>query len=62
MFKHNVDGALFVDAHEAGLGTILRENKGEMVLAASIKECPMQNLKTIETLAILQLLQLCRHI
>lgn len=38
VFKLNVDGVLFIDLQEVGMDIILRDNKGEVILAASLRE------------------------
>lgn len=44
------------------MGAIVRDSKGEMILAASIKEQVLQDPKIVECLAILRGLQLCFHL
>lgn len=58
-FKLNIDGALFFDSQEAGIGVILRDCKNEILMAASIKEMTLFQLEIIECLAICRGLQQC---
>lgn len=58
-FKLNVNGAIFFNLQKAGIGAILRDNKGEPIMATSIKGEALFNPETIEGLAILRGLQLC---
>ncbi|XP_042965942.1 uncharacterized protein LOC122299620 [Carya illinoinensis] len=57
--KLNVDGALFFDQKKAGIGAVLRDGRGEVILAASKMECYIEEPETIELVAILRGLQLC---
>lgn len=50
------------DSQEAGIAVILRNSMGEVIMAATIKENMVQQLKIIEFLAILRGLQLCLHL
>ncbi|XP_035551132.1 uncharacterized protein LOC118349700 [Juglans regia] len=59
--KLNVDGALFFDQQRAGVGALLRDEKGDVLLTACKKEMTVNNLLEIELLAILRGLQLCLH-
>lgn len=54
MFKFNIDGALFTDFQVASVGAILRDFQGYVLLATSIKELGIQDLETIEMLAVLR--------
>lgn len=58
-FKLNIDGALFFDCQEARIGAILCNDRGEVIMAATIKEKALFQPKTIECLAILRGLQQC---
>lgn len=58
-FKLNTDGALFFDRKEAGIGVILRDGRGDLMMAMCKKEVEIVQNKTIECLAILQGLQFC---
>lgn len=49
--KLNVDGAMFFDHHKARIGAILRDNKGEIVMAASKVENEVNDPESIELLA-----------
>lgn len=42
-FKVNVDGVLFLDYKAVGIGVILRDSSGEVLLASTIHEKQMQN-------------------
>ncbi|XP_042950144.1 uncharacterized protein LOC122282259 [Carya illinoinensis] len=57
--KLNIDGALFFDQKKAGIGAVLRDGRGEVILAASKMECYIEEPETIELVAILRGLQLC---
>lgn len=58
-FKLNIDGAIFANLQVNGMGAIMCDRKGEMLLVvSSIKEKVFQDLKTVECLAILRGLQL----
>lgn len=61
-FKLNVDGALFFDLQEAGVGVILRDSKGDEIMAASLLENEVSNLESIESLATLRGLQPSMHL
>lgn len=58
-FKLNIDGALFHNLQEVGLGAIVRNCKVDTTMAASIREENIQSLQIIESLAILRVIQLC---
>lgn len=60
--KLNVDGAIFFNPQKVGIGAIFRDNKGDIIMAASLIENKVPNLETIETLAIPRGLQLCAHL
>lgn len=60
--KLNVDGVLFFCLQVIGIGAILRDSKGDLLLAASIKECGIQDPKTIELVTLLRGLQVCIHL
>ncbi|XP_042962388.1 uncharacterized protein LOC122296651 [Carya illinoinensis] len=62
VFKLNVDGATFLNQHNAGIGAILRDSKGEVLMAASKKEHEIRNATSIEMLAIFRGLQLTAHL
>ncbi|KAF5444777.1 hypothetical protein F2P56_033882 [Juglans regia] len=57
--KLNVDGAVFQDQHRAGVGIILRDANGEVLLTASKKEKEVNDPAEVELLAMLRGLQLC---
>lgn len=59
--KLNVDRVLFVDLRKIGLRAILRDSKGEVLMAASMKEHTDLKLELIKSIAIFQGLQLCLH-
>lgn len=59
MLKLNVDGAIFAELQQAGVGCVLRHEKGEVLMAATN---PIQCFNTpleIEFLALFRGLQLC---
>lgn len=56
--KLNVGGAIFFDNCRSGIGLILRYEKGDFRLAASVSEKEVQDPETIELLAILRGLQI----
>ncbi|KAF5454638.1 hypothetical protein F2P56_024287 [Juglans regia] len=60
--KLNVDEAVFSDVRKAGLGVVLRDDKGKLVMAASKIENEVENPSTIELLALLRGLQLIVHL
>lgn len=57
--KINVDGAIFEDIKKAGVGVILRDAIGRVVMAATKREDDVDEVATIEALAILRGQQLC---
>lgn len=57
----NVDGALFTNLQEVGVSIVLRENKGEVMLAASMRVQSNFDPMIVESLAILWGLQLCMY-
>lgn len=52
---------MFYDHQKVGDGVILRDSKGDLILAASILENEVHNLETVEALTILRGIQLCLH-
>ncbi|KAF5447276.1 hypothetical protein F2P56_032842 [Juglans regia] len=61
-FKLNVDGALSSNGLIAGVGVILRDSKGEVMMSAAKKEQGGLNAVEIEGLAILHGLQFSNHL
>lgn len=61
-FKVNIDVTLFFDIQEACIRATVRDNRGDIMLVASIKEKQVQEPKTIQSLAILRGLQQCLHL
>ncbi|KAF5459270.1 hypothetical protein F2P56_023231, partial [Juglans regia] len=57
--KLNVDGAIFSELHKAGVGVVLRDDAGKVILSASKVEFEVNNAEAFETLAIFHALQLC---
>ncbi|KAF5445494.1 hypothetical protein F2P56_034541 [Juglans regia] len=57
--KLNVDGVMFADVGKAGIGVILRNKEGQVVMAAIKKEDMADEPATIELIAWLRGLQLC---
>lgn len=62
VISNNVDGAMFFDLHKASVRAILRDEQGNVIMAASKIENEVANLETIELLAIFRGLQLCAHL
>lgn len=60
-YKLNVDGVLFSKINRIGVGFILRDWGGDILLVASINVQDVEDLATIESLAILSGLQHCLH-
>lgn len=58
-YKLNVDGALFFDHQMVSVGAILRNDNGDILLAASMRELTLMQSEHIECLAILKGLQIC---
>lgn len=61
-FKLNTDGALFFDLNKAGLGIILRDHNGDIVLAGSGSETSILEPEHVEAAALLRGLQLCLNL
>ncbi|XP_040989052.1 uncharacterized protein LOC121236684 [Juglans microcarpa x Juglans regia] len=59
--KLNVDGAVFDEINKAGVGLVLRDGKGNVMLAASKIEYEVSDAQAIELLAIFRALQLCAN-
>ncbi|KAF5463138.1 hypothetical protein F2P56_019077 [Juglans regia] len=57
--KLNVDGAIFADLRRAGVGVVLRDMCGVIVMVASKHEEDVDGAETIESIAVLRGLQLC---
>ncbi|KAF5444601.1 hypothetical protein F2P56_033721 [Juglans regia] len=57
--KLNVDGAIFPDHHKAGIGIILRDEKGDVIAACSKLEGDVASPEFIEATALLRGLQFC---
>ncbi|CAI9778901.1 unnamed protein product [Fraxinus pennsylvanica] len=55
--KLNVDGAIFHHLHKAGVGSVLRDQEGKVLMAASKGEREVADPETIEFLAVLRGLQ-----
>ncbi|KAF5471637.1 hypothetical protein F2P56_008414 [Juglans regia] len=55
--KLNVDGAMFADVGKSGIGVVLRDEAGQVVMAATKKEDFVDEPATIELLAVLRGLQ-----
>ncbi|XP_042983365.1 uncharacterized protein LOC122312778 [Carya illinoinensis] len=56
--KVNVDGAIFADQRKAGIGVVLRDTNGAILMAASKIEMEVDEAATIEAIAILRGIQL----
>ncbi|XP_035541668.1 uncharacterized protein LOC118344672 [Juglans regia] len=59
VLKLNVDGAIFANPHVAGVGVILRDSEGTVLLAASMKESEVGDPAKIDMVAMLRGLRLC---
>ncbi|KAF5459099.1 hypothetical protein F2P56_023083, partial [Juglans regia] len=59
--KLSVDGAVFGEINRAGVGFVLRDGKGDVLLAASEIEFEVKDAEPIELLAILRALQFCAN-
>lgn len=59
VYKLNIDGSIFFDIQEVGIGVILRDIKGNAVMVVSKKEKALVQLENIKSLAILRGLQFC---
>lgn len=53
--------AIFFDHQKVEIEAILKNNKGDTIMAANLLENEVLNPETIETLVILRGLQLCAH-
>lgn len=52
VFKLNTDGAIFADNHETGAGAVFRDNHGDAIMKACLREKEALNPESIESLAI----------
>lgn len=52
ILKLNVDGAMFRDPHRARVGVVLRDERGDILMAASILDPAVDDPESIELLAI----------
>ncbi|KAF5465179.1 hypothetical protein F2P56_015208 [Juglans regia] len=57
--KLNTDGAIFADLSSSGIGVILRDSQGKVLLSTSGREIVVQDPIEVELLVILRGLQLC---
>ncbi|XP_035551721.1 uncharacterized protein LOC118349890 [Juglans regia] len=57
--KLNIDGALFFDLNKAGMGAVLRNHMGEILMACSRVESVSLEPEQVEAVALLRGLQLC---
>ncbi|XP_042983291.1 uncharacterized protein LOC122312694 [Carya illinoinensis] len=62
VFKLNVDGAFSSSGSVAGIGAIVRDSKGEVIMSAAKKECSAMIVVEVEALAIIRGLQFCIHL
>ncbi|XP_041021186.1 uncharacterized protein LOC121262645 [Juglans microcarpa x Juglans regia] len=62
VFKFNVNGAIFQNQRSAGIGAVLRDCKGEVLMAISKKEQEVSDPTGVEMLAIFRGLQLSVHL
>ncbi|XP_041016296.1 uncharacterized protein LOC121258801 [Juglans microcarpa x Juglans regia] len=56
-FKLNVDGALFYDNQKAGVGAVVRDDHGQVIMAVSKTEPEVSKAESVELLAMLRGLQ-----
>ncbi|KAF5472125.1 hypothetical protein F2P56_008865 [Juglans regia] len=61
VFKLNVDRVIFQNQHSASIGAVLRDCKGEVLMAISKKETKVSDPTGVEMLAIFRALQLSMH-
>ena len=61
LFKLNVDGVLFDKIHKAGVGVVLRNGVGNVIMAMSKIKNGVDNADDIEAVAALSALQLVFH-
>ncbi|XP_035545961.1 uncharacterized protein LOC118348444 [Juglans regia] len=59
VLKLNVDGAIFKDQYKSGLATVLRDDQGNVLMAASKVENVVEEAEAIELTTIFRGLQLC---
>ncbi|XP_042974660.1 uncharacterized protein LOC122306292 [Carya illinoinensis] len=59
VFKLNVDGAFSSNGSVSGIGVIVRNSKGEVIMSAAKKELSVMTAVEVEALAIIRGLQLC---
>lgn len=57
----NVDGAIFEGQHSIGVGMVLRDVKGDVIMIATRKEYEVNDPIEIELLAVFRGLQICMH-
>ncbi|XP_041020432.1 uncharacterized protein LOC121262066 [Juglans microcarpa x Juglans regia] len=57
--KVNVDGSIFANLRKAGVGIVLRDTSGGIVMAASKNELEVDEAVTIEFIVVLRGLQPC---
>lgn len=57
-----MDGALFFNIHKAGVGVMLKDNKGDAIIASRILETEAPNPELFESLAIFKGLKLYMHL
>lgn len=60
--KLNVDGVMFSDLHRVSVGVVLRDDKGDIVIAASKMENEVVDPEDIELLAIFKDLEPCANL
>ncbi|XP_042964737.1 uncharacterized protein LOC122298961 [Carya illinoinensis] len=59
VLKLNIDGAIFSDAHKAGIGAILGDSIGQVLMAVSKIEVDVEEPETVELLAVFRGMKLC---
>ncbi|XP_042979946.1 uncharacterized protein LOC122310130 [Carya illinoinensis] len=57
--KFNVDGTMFSELKKAGIGLVLRDSRGAVVMATTVFEREVYEPATIELVVVLRGLQLC---
>ncbi|KAF5462687.1 hypothetical protein F2P56_018674 [Juglans regia] len=59
LLKLNVDGAMFGELCKSGVGCILRDDKGKVLMAALKAESEVEEPEAVELIVVLRGLQLC---
>lgn len=59
--KLNINGVIFTNLQDAGIVVLLRYSKGDVLMAAKMKERHIQSPKSMKALAIFRIIQPCLH-